>query len=105
MGVATDCSTATAEAPGEVAVTRMEGGARNGYCSIERPLRLNSPIRTIRIEITIATMGRRMKKFAIAYLPFASLGSLADAGALPAGEAVSLTFSSLALTCTPGFTF
>src|SRR4026208_886516 len=105
MGIATDCSTATAEAPGTAAATRMDGGARNGYCSIERPLRLNSPIRTIRIEITIATMGRRMKKFAIAYFPLASLGPLADAGALSAGEAISLTFSTLALTCTPGFTF
>src|SRR6185503_1007379 len=65
-GVATDCSTATAEAPGKVAVTRMVGGARKGYCSKLSPRRLLRPSRTVMIEMTMATMGRRMKKLAMA---------------------------------------
>src|SRR5690349_18104555 len=66
IGVATDCSTATAEAPGYVAVTRMVGGARKGYCSKLRLRRVLSPSRTMMIEMTMATMGRRMKKLAMA---------------------------------------
>src|SRR5689334_14755238 len=62
MGVATDCSTASAEAPGYVAVTRIFGGARNGYCSIESPRITTTPIKRVRIEITMATIGRRIKK-------------------------------------------
>src|SRR4051794_4122959 len=69
MGVATDCSTASAEAPGYVPVTRMLGGARNGYCSTERPRVMTSPSMTVRMEMTMATIGRRMKKFATPRLP------------------------------------
>src|SRR6185369_7929141 len=65
IGVATDCSTASAEAPGYVAVTRMFGGARNGYCSIESPRMTTTPIKSVRIELTIATIGRLIKKLAM----------------------------------------
>src|SRR5215510_1055817 len=67
MGVATDCSTASAEAPGYVPCTRMLGGARNGYCSTASLLTVMVPSITVRIEITMATMGRRIKKFDIAF--------------------------------------
>ena len=36
------------------------------------------------IEMTIATMGRRIKKFAMAYFPFASLALLSAGGGLVA---------------------
>src|SRR6185436_1320087 len=63
IGVATEFSTASAEAPGYVAVTRMFGGARKGYCSTDRPRMTTTPSRTIRIDTTMETIGRRMKKF------------------------------------------
>src|SRR4051812_12823473 len=69
MGVATDCSTASAEAPGYVPVTRMLGGARNGYCSTERPRVMTSPGMAVGRELIMATMGRGMKKFAPPRLP------------------------------------
>jgi hypothetical protein len=46
-------------------VTRIVGGARKGYCSMLSPFRETRPISTIMIEITIATIGRRMKKLAM----------------------------------------
>ena len=62
--MATDCSTATAEAPGKFAVMRMIGGARNGYCSKLSPVSVKTPSSTVRIAMTIATIGRRMKNSA-----------------------------------------
>src|SRR5215217_6047024 len=76
MGVATDCSTASADAPGYVAVARMLGGARNGYCSIESPRITTTPIKSVRIEITIATIGRPIKKLAMDHqLPYIDINS------------------------------
>src|ERR1051325_1001100 len=103
MGVATDCSTATAEAPGYVAVTRIVGGARNGYCSMLRPFNVKRPISTMMMEITMATIGRRMKKFAMAYFPFASLELLAG-GRFGSTEAAASDFSRVAFTFMPGRT-
>src|SRR5512139_285525 len=80
MGVATDCSTASADAPGYVAVTRMFGGARNGYCSMARPLIVTTPSMTVRIEMTMATIGRRMKNCAMGYFPPAFLVGVRSAG-------------------------
>src|SRR5215475_9793205 len=40
----------------------MIGGARKGYCSKERRASVNVPMITITIEMTMATIGRRMKK-------------------------------------------
>ena len=46
-------------------MTRIDGGARNGYCS-KASLRSEAvPSRTVRIAMTIATIGRRMKNCAI----------------------------------------
>src|SRR5678816_3094926 len=69
IGVATDCSTASADAPGYVPVTRMLGGARKGYCSTDSPRMTTTPTKTVRIEITMATIGRLIKKFDIPQPP------------------------------------
>jgi hypothetical protein len=75
------------------------GGARNGYCSIDSPLMVTTPSSTVRIEMTIATMGRRMKKFATDYfpfespvdfVPFTSPGGFVSAGPLLARVGVTL---------------
>src|SRR5215467_357654 len=77
MGVATDCSTASADAPGYVAVTRILGGARNGYCSMDSLRRTTIPNITVRIEMTIATIGRLIKKFDMASAAFCLLARFA----------------------------
>src|SRR5215471_2408686 len=76
-GVATDCSTASADAPGYVAVTRILGGARNGYCSTDSLRRTTIPNMTFRIEITMATIGRFIKKFDMASATFGFLARFA----------------------------
>ncbi len=43
------------------------GGNICGNCEIGRPSKAALPISTVRIAITIATIGRRMKKFDTAY--------------------------------------
>ena len=67
IGVATDCSTASAPAPGYTAVTWMFGGDSCGYCSMGSVSRVCTPISTIRIASTMARIGRRMKNCAMAY--------------------------------------
>src|SRR4029453_14875281 len=100
MGVATDCSTATAEAPGYVAVMRMVGGARNGYCSNDRPRRLLRPRRTVMMPKTIAAVGRGMKKFAMGYVLSAFAAAVAEAE----GEALSISVAT-GVTFAPARTF
>ena len=46
---------------------RIVGGARKGYCSKLRPVSVKMPSSDMRIAMTIATMGRRMKNSATAY--------------------------------------
>src|SRR5262249_321052 len=46
----------------------MVGGARKGYCSKLRPRSVLMPISTVMIAMTMATIGRRMKKSATALL-------------------------------------
>ena len=73
---------------------RMVGGARKGYCSKLSRMSVETPRSTIRIEITIATIGRRMKNWATDYSAFAvpaGVGGVADAAS--------------GLTCIPGRTF
>src|SRR3954469_6630684 len=65
IGVATDCSTVCASAPGYVAFTWISGGAMFGNCAVGRLSIATTPMMTIRIAITIATIGRLMKKFAM----------------------------------------
>src|SRR5262245_30839358 len=43
----------------------MVGGARKGYCSKLRLPRLLTPSRTMMMEMTMATIGLRMKKLAM----------------------------------------
>src|SRR3954468_609735 len=54
-------STVGAEAPGYVALTRIEGGAIEGYCSIGRLRMLRPPANMITIAITQAKTGLSMK--------------------------------------------
>src|SRR4051812_25673099 len=97
IGVATDCSTSSALAPTYVVVTWMSGGVMSGYCEMGRRESETAPTMTVTIEITIATMGRRMKKFPIGHLEEdsaldAAAPMLAAAGTGPAcggGEAGS----------------
>src|SRR3954469_12107010 len=61
-GVATDCSMVSASAPGYCAVTMICGGTIDGNWAIGRPSSATSPPSTVTIAMTIATIGRRMKK-------------------------------------------
>src|ERR1035441_3441261 len=61
MGVETAWLTVLASAPGYVAVTRISGGTILGYCEIGSESIETMPITTVRMAITIATMGRRIK--------------------------------------------
>src|SRR5690349_19611744 len=61
-GVATDCSMVTASAPGYCAVTVICGGTIAGNWATGRPSSATIPPRTVTIAMTMATMGRRMKK-------------------------------------------
>src|SRR5258707_10883408 len=65
IGVATDWPTVMASAPGYVALTWTCGSAMFGNCATGRPLIATIPMSTIRMEMTIATMGRLMKNFAM----------------------------------------
>ncbi len=47
-----------------------------GYCEIGSVSMETTPITTVRMAMTIATMGRRMKNFDMSYLPAA--GSACD---------------------------
>ena len=64
-GVATDCSTVTASAPVKVVETMICGGMIDGYCATGRLRIASSPPTSVMIEMTIATMGRLMKKRAM----------------------------------------
>src|ERR1022692_2265009 len=65
MGVATDWSTVRASAPGYVAFTWTCGSAILGNCAMGRPDIATIPTITIRMEMTIATIGRLIKNLAI----------------------------------------
>src|SRR4029453_16891373 len=78
MGVATDCSSASAAAPGGVGLRSISGGAMVGYCAMGSCTITTTPAITMRIEITMATMGRLMKNLAIVvYLDLAGGGGAA----------------------------
>src|ERR1700704_2064681 len=70
MGVATDCSRVFASAPTNVACNRISGGTMLGNCATGRLAIVTAPIITIRIDITIATIGRLMKNFDIDSVSF-----------------------------------
>src|SRR5688572_20241521 len=73
MGVATACSAVIASAPTYVVESWIAGGAMSGNCAIGSWTTATTPSSTVRIEITIATIGRRTKKLATA-------GQLSGAG-------------------------
>ena len=58
-------STVCADAPGYVALTRIDGGAIEGYCSIGNPKMLRPPASMITIAITQAKTGLSIKYFDI----------------------------------------
>ena len=60
-GVATDCSMVSASAPVYVVWIWMTGGMMDGYCAIGRPIMDTRPRITVRIAMTIATIGRSTK--------------------------------------------
>src|SRR5580692_8077483 len=62
IGVATDCSMVSASAPVYVVVRLICGGRICGNCAIGSPRSATAPMSTVMIAMTIATMGRRMKK-------------------------------------------
>src|SRR4051812_3080024 len=121
MGVATDCSTSSALAPTYVVVTWMSGGVMSGYWEIGRRESDTAPTITVTIESTIATMGRRMKKFPIDHLegvgsgtalaaagdgPVCAGSAAAETAGAPCGAgAASSAGTTVALTVTPSRTF
>src|ERR1043166_5622436 len=66
IGVATDCSMVSASAPGYCPWIWISGGTRSGNCATGRPSIDTKPPRTMRMEMTMATTGRLMKKLATA---------------------------------------
>src|ERR1700722_19097057 len=72
MGVATDCSIVSASAPVYVVVRLTCGGRIWGNWAMGRPSSETTPMSTVRIAMTIATMGRRMKKADSIDSPFLS---------------------------------
>src|SRR3954447_4985997 len=69
IGVETAWVTVLASAPGYVAVTRISGGTMLGYCEIGSVSIDTAPMMTVRIAMTMATMGLRMKNLDMVYLP------------------------------------
>jgi len=66
MGAATDCSMVCASAPKYVALTCTTGGTISGYCATGNVTRQMPPSNTVRMAMTIATIGRSMKKLDMA---------------------------------------
>jgi hypothetical protein len=65
--VATACSTFTALAPLNNVVTCTIGGVISGYLEMGILLNVINPMMTMRMEITIATIGLRIKNSLIKY--------------------------------------
>jgi hypothetical protein len=61
-GVATDCSIVTASAPVYVACSWICGGMTEGNWAIGRPATATRPSTTVRIAMTMATIGLSTKK-------------------------------------------
>src|SRR5208337_2660724 len=66
IGVATACSRVSASAPTYVAITRISGGTISGNWATGRFVIVIAPTITIRIEMTMATIGRLMKNLDMA---------------------------------------
>ena len=61
IGVATDSAMVVASAPGYVAFTWIIGSAMFGNCAVGNPNIATIPAITIRMAMTMATIGRLMK--------------------------------------------
>src|SRR6476646_3054788 len=72
MGVATDFSRVTASAPTYVACSRISGGAIFGNIAIGNCTIAITPRITMMMAITMATIGRLMKNFAIGLKDYAT---------------------------------
>src|SRR5271155_5536709 len=84
IGVATDCSIVSASAPVYVVVTLTCGGRICGNCAIGSPSSDTMPRITVKMAMTIATIGRRMKKFDTALSFQFFVAARLDAGAAAA---------------------
>src|SRR5271165_7094884 len=62
MGVAMDCCTVSASAPTKVVWMRISGGTTLGNWEMGRVVIETRPTKTMRMAMTMATMGRLMKK-------------------------------------------
>src|ERR1700677_11952 len=65
MGVATDCARVSESAPTKVACSFVSGGTILGNCEMGSPRIVMAPMMTVRIAITMATIGRLMKNLDI----------------------------------------
>src|SRR5271155_1554874 len=65
IGVETACSRACASAPTYVACNLISGGTMFGNCATGRAVIVTTPTITVRIAITMATIGRLMKNLDI----------------------------------------
>src|ERR1035438_441357 len=72
MGVAMDCCTVSASAPTKVVCMRISGGTTLGNWEIGRVVIETRPTKTMRMAMTMATMGRLMKK---RYITTTGIGS------------------------------
>jgi len=61
MGVATDCASVCASPPRNVVWMRISGGTMLGNCATGRFTIETAPMITIKMAMTIATIGRLMK--------------------------------------------
>src|SRR5512139_2550052 len=73
MGVATDCSTVRASDPVYVVWTWISGGTMLGNWAMGSPVMATRPMMTMRMAITIATIGRLMKNLDMPGLPLLAL--------------------------------
>ena len=81
-----------------VGLQRISGGTMLGNCATGRLVIVTPPTITIRIAITIATIGRLMKNFDIAQFP-----SPESCAGLAVTRVPSLSFASPSTTtCSPG---
>ncbi len=62
IGAATVLANTSAFAPGYTAVTRIVGGVISGYCSTGKTYNATPPITIVMMAMTLAKIGRSMKK-------------------------------------------
>src|SRR5271165_3945285 len=84
IGVATDCCRVSASAPTKVVWMRISGGTTLGNWEMGRVVIETRPTKTMRMAMTMATMGRLMKK---RYMIATGLGSFLGHGRRTWGRA------------------